>query len=141
MSRFDPADSAICAAADLMPVMVAAVDGDGTYHYVNRVYSAYFGIPPEALIGRRVGDNIPLEDDIDDDRRRRVLRSCIDTGGEQEIVLRIRRPDGDLRKLVARLVGDPERQICYAFVNDVTHPDVLAEGLETSLVRRLARRY
>jgi len=139
MRAFNPSASAVCDAADLMPVMVSVMDRDLRHIYVNRIYASYFGLTPHELIGRTLDDIVPLADDqFTDAARAKAVRYCIDTGGEFEVITRVRRHDGNLRKFLVKLVGDAEQGVCYAYVNDVTAPDAASELLECELVRRLA---
>ena len=139
MHPFDSANSAVCDAAELMPIMVAVVDRDLRYLYVNRLYASYFGLTPAEFDGKAVGDIVRLADDFyTDEARFRAVRHCIDSGGEVEMIARVHRHEGDMRKLLTTLVGDSRLGVCYAYVNDVTAPDAASELLECELVRRLA---
>ena len=140
MTIFNPARSADCAAADLMPVMVAAVDRDGVYQYANRVFGAYFGVRPDEIIGRSIDDLQPLTEGITAADRDRAIRRCIDQGCELELTALVRKIDGERRKFVIRLVGDKEKQVCFAYMSDVTDRDPMVERLERDLVRALASR-
>ena len=124
--------------ADNLPELIAFIDTDLVYRFVNEAYRPWFGIGPEDIVGRRVVDVVgPYELE----RRLPNIRRAL--AGE-EVRVELDWPHADGRERVADIRYIPRRDArglvdgFYAFVIDVTDRK-RAEGSLRSMNESLSR--
>jgi len=113
---------------------IAITAGDGRLVYVTPSAQRVFGVPPEALLGRRMTELVALEDRV---RLQEVFATALAPDGASETVeLRVVRGKDDQRviEMVAtNLLREPSVAGCVLNIRDVTERKRLEEQL-----RRLA---
>lgn len=106
--------------ADALPVLVAFIDRSLTYRFANAAYQAWFGRPPETVLGRTVLDLVG-EDGL------ALRREGIERALDGEVVeMDLDWPWADGRRRIAAIRYTPRRDASgsvdgfYVFVQDVT---------------------
>src|SRR5262245_21623323 len=115
--------------ADAMPGLVSYVDADMRYQYLNRAYRDWFGLDPEALVGKT-----PLEVSGPDGFKsfERHLRRAL--GGEQVVYEEIVKfQHGGTRTVRGYFVpdhgGDGAVHGIFSFTTDITRERASEEAL------------
>ena len=128
---------------DALPLLIAFVDRDLVYRYANRAYEDWFGLSPEAILGRSVRDIIGAP-------RFELRRGAFDTAlGGTPARLEIDWPHPDGRRRVAdirylpRLTHDggvDGLYICAADVTDRKDAEALLRDANAALEARVEER-
>jgi len=114
--------------SDALPVLVARVDRDLVYRYVNGAYVRLYGVPREEIVGQRFGDLTSAEE-LD------VVREHIDRALAGEIVsyeIHVTTPKGPRQMLVTCVPREHDGELdgFYAAVTDVSASAEAREHLE-----------
>jgi len=131
--------------ADALPVLIAFVDRDLVYRFVNQAYEQWFGIPVASILGRRIPDVLgPHEWEV---RREAIGRAL--QGHPARIELRWPRTSGERRDTDIRYLPrfDSAGQVdgVHVFAADVTErklaleaSQLAAQTLEQKVAERTA---
>lgn len=106
--------------ADALPALIAYVDRDGRYSFVNKTYSTWFGRDPDDIIGMTPESLLGGDLDADVKLRHEAARA----GRSMTCDTVVPMPDGQTREIEARYIpsSGPEGEEggFYVFVVDVT---------------------
>ena len=115
---------------DALPELISFIDAGGIYRFANRAYETWYGMRPEALIGRHVRDIVGEEGY----RLRLPSIEAALAGEDCHLEVVVLRPDGRERhgdvRYMPRFAADGTVEGFYAFVIDVTERKRAEEALQ-----------
>ena len=129
--------------ADASPMLIAFVDPDLRYRFVNQAHQAWFGIAPASMLGRTMQDVVgPQQWSLCEEAVRRAL-----AGNETQLELSSPRPDGARRdaefRYIPRFQEDGHVDGIHLFATDITERKEslrAAQRFAATLEREVAER-